>query len=174
MPRSPVSSNRAPLKATFGPPRGGISPRGAFVSIYLVPEWDGHLIAFDVVAKEAPGRWLPWTIADFGASPWETASALSNEWCGDTTESIELVDTISFETDSAGWELALVFRARLNALPPGETERIPVVSQPDDARLSVPFAAADLGRWIARQASATASGDLVSPASSASGKRLLF
>jgi len=141
------------VKATFGPPRKEVSRGGAFVSVYLVPEWDGQIVAFDIAAKEARGRWVPWTVADYGASIWETASALGDEWCGDTVETIDLVDTISLETETSGWELALIFRARLKAMPDGETGRIAVLTRGDDDRLSMRFAAADMDRWIAPDAS---------------------
>ncbi len=120
----------------------------ATLTVHVVPVFKGVLIAFDVDAPEASGRWLPWTPLEHGGNPWETASAIVGEWCGGAVVELRLVDVIA-RGAGAEWGLALVFRAELTALPGGERGQPHPCAPPEHGSVRG-FAAADLARWLAQ------------------------
>jgi len=136
-------------RAFFGPPRDGFVTGGAHISVYLVPVFERQLVVFDVQAREARGRWLPWDILDFGANPYEAASALADEWCGGGLSDLSLVDVMSFPVEGGGWELTIVFRAELDERPAGDDSRTPYLFEPGEADAMGPFDPVDLLRWLA-------------------------
>jgi len=152
-----------PARAFFGPPNDGFVSGGAHISVYLVPVYRGRLVVFDVQAREARGRWLPWDILDFGANPYETASALADEWCGVALSDLSLVDVMSFPVEGGGWELTIVFRAELDEGPRGDDARTPFVFAPGVVDAIGPFDAVDLQRWIDGPAAAPARPHVQSP-----------
>ena len=81
-----------------------------------------------------------------GANPYEIASTIVDEWCDGAMSDLRLVDVISREGDG-GWELAVVFRAELTALPRGE-RGAPRVCDPQDLAGVQGFEAVDLERWL--------------------------
>jgi hypothetical protein len=137
-----------PGRAFFGPPSDGFVSGGAHISVYLVPVYNGRLVVYDVQAKEARGRWLPWDVLDFGANPYEAASALADEWCGVGLSDLSLVDVMSFPVEGGGWELTLIFRAELDEGPRGDNTRTPFVFAPGVVDAIGPFDPVDLQRWI--------------------------
>jgi hypothetical protein len=120
--------------AFFGRPVPGVTPGGACIAVYLVPVHERRLVVFDVAAREARGRWLPWDVMEFRANPYETAAALADDWCAGAVSELTLADVLSFPLEAGGWELAIVFRAELMATPPA-----------DDARSPFTFAEGELG-----------------------------
>lgn len=116
------------------------------ITVSLVPIHGGDVVAFEVTAREARGVWLPWTTLEFGQSPWESASILADEWCDGHEIAIDLVDAISI-LDGDAWQLAIVFRARLAALPSAKADRVPVAAHDHGDSLCNPFSAADVSRW---------------------------
>ncbi len=133
--------------AYFPPPRTSFRPGDSFISVHLVPLWQGRLVVFDIDEPPARGRWLPWTVAWFQANPYEVASALVEEWCGTFPHDLRFVDALSFETEGGGWELALVFRAELGEQPVSAAGRRLVLVDPADLAPVGRFDAADLARW---------------------------
>jgi hypothetical protein len=133
--------------AFFGKPRGEYTSGGAHLAVYLVPVFDGRLVAFDVHTAGARDRWLPWGILTFGGNPYEDASALADDWCQGAVADLRLVDVISGSA-MGSWELALVFRAELTAMPAADARRSPVpLPRPLDASIRQ-FQPADLERWL--------------------------
>jgi hypothetical protein len=136
-------------QAYFGRPQATFVPGGAHVAVYLVPVYEGRLVVFEVRAPGVRGRWLPWTVMEYGANPYETAAALADDWCQGAVSSLGVVDVLSFPFDADGWELALVYRAELTARPTGDANRAPVVFAPGEADAIGPFDPVDLQRWVA-------------------------
>ena len=121
----------------------------AALTVHVVPVFEGALVAFDVDAPEARGRWLPWTPLAHGGNPWETASAVMDEWCDGAVADLRLVDVIARREEEGGeWGLAIVFRAELTAFPRGERGRPHSCAPPEHTRVRG-FAAVDLARWLA-------------------------
>lgn len=135
-------------QAFFGKPTGGLTAGGAHISVYLVPVYQGRLVVFDVAARQARGRWLPWDVMEFGANPYETAAALADDWCGGAVSSLTLADVMSFPFDGGGWELAIIFRAGLTALPPGDDVRSPFLFPEGEVDAIGLFDPVDITRWI--------------------------
>lgn len=136
--------------AFFGRPQAAPVDGGFHVTIHLVPVFDGRLVVFDVTAAVARGRWLPWTVAPFAANPWEVAAELADDWLQGAIDDLSLVDVLSFESPGRGWELAIVFRAALTAVPPPEPgrERSPFVFAPGAFDAIAAFDPVDLERWV--------------------------
>lgn len=141
-------------QAFFGKPTAGLTAGGAHISVYLVPVFRGRLVVFDVAARQARGRWLPWDVMEFGANPYETAAALADDWCEGAVSALTLADVMSFPFEGGGWELAIVFRAELTALPAGDDARSPFVFAEGEADAIGLFDPADLVRWIGGSAGA--------------------
>jgi hypothetical protein len=140
--------------ARFGPPVAAFQRGGAHVAVHLVPVFDGRLVAFDV-GPPAPGRWLPWDLLPFAGNPYESAAALGDEWCDGAVIDLRLCDALSLAAPGESWELALIFRAELDAMPAGDDARAPVALGAGPALASVTrFAAADLERWLAETSAA--------------------
>ncbi len=127
-------------------------PGGAHVAVYVVPVFAGQLLVFDVDAPGVRGRWLPWTVLEYGANPYETAAALGDDWCEGAVSALEVVDVLSFPYELDGWELALVFRAELTTPPRGDAHRRPVLVAPGRLDAIGPFDPVDLLRWVERGA----------------------
>lgn len=125
-------------------------PGGAHVAVYVVPVFAGELLVFDVDAPGVRGRWLPWTVLEYGANPYETAAALGDDWCEGAVSALEVVDVLSFPSELDGWELALVFRAELTKRPEGDAQRRPVLAAPEGIDAIGPFDPVDLLRWVER------------------------
>lgn len=134
--------------AIFGPPAGDLTEGGAHITVNLVPVFQGRLVAFDVTASEARGRWLPWTVLPFGGNPYETASDLAEEWCRGAVADLRLVDVMSFSLVRGSWELAIVFRAQLTEKPPSLRDRIPSIYEPGHFDAIGSFDPVDLRRWV--------------------------
>ena len=100
------------------------------LTVHVVPVLQGQLVTFLLEAPGPGGRWLPWTVLKQGANPYEIASTIVDEWCDGAMSDLRLVDVISREGDE-GWELAVVFRAELTALPRGERGEPRVCESPD-------------------------------------------
>ncbi len=139
---------------------------GVLLSVHVVPVLEGRIVAFVLDAGGPKGRWLPWTVLKHGANPYEIASTVVDEWCDGAMSDLRLVDVISRE-GSDGWELAVVFRAELTALPRGERGS-PRVCDPQDHGSIEGFEAVDLERWLGAAAPAAAS------TLDADGSRLVF
>lgn len=135
-------------RAFFGAPREGLARGGMHVTVHLVPLFEGRLVVFDVSAKAAHGRWLPWAVLEFGRNPYEAASLLADDWCDVPLADLSLADVMSFEVDGGGWELAIVFRAVLSAAPAGDGERRPVLFEAGHFDAIGPFDPVDLQRWM--------------------------
>ncbi|MCC7363735.1 MAG: hypothetical protein IT303_05150 [Dehalococcoidia bacterium] len=137
--------------AFFGRPQAQPVPGGMHVTVHLVPVSEGRLVVFDVTAAEARGRWLPWTTMPFGGNPWEVAATLADDWLDGAIDDISLVDVLSLSLSGSGWELAIVFRARLTALPPAEParHRAPYVFPTGAFDAIGSFDPVDLERWVA-------------------------
>lgn len=136
--------------AFFGKPHPGLVSGGFHVSVHVVPVFEGRLVVFDVTAPAARGRWLPWTVAPFGANPWQIAAELADDWLQGAIEDLSLADVLSYDVPGGGWELAIVFRAKLTALPPAEPQwqRAPVVFERGAFDAIGTFDPADLERWV--------------------------
>jgi len=134
--------------AIFGKPVSGTSPGGACIAVYLVPVHGRRLVVFDVAAREARGRWLPWDVMDFGANPYETAAALADDWCAGAVSSLTLADVLSFPLEGGGWELAIVFRTELIATPPADDARSPFTFAEGEFDAIGRFDPVDLERWV--------------------------
>lgn len=134
--------------AYFPPPRTSFRPGDSFISVHLVPVYQGRLVVFDIEEPPARGRWIPWTVAWFRANPYEVASALVEEWCGSFPDDLRFVDALSFETEGGGWELALVFRAELSERPAGGGARRPVLLERGALTAAGRFEAVELSRWV--------------------------
>jgi hypothetical protein len=137
-----------PDRAYFGRPVAGFVTGGTHITVYLIPVFEGGLVAFDVTAREARGRWLPWDVLDFAANPYEAASALADGWCDVALSDLSLVDVLSLPVEGGGWELAIVFRAELSGMPPGDDVRTPFRYEPGQNDAIGPFDPVDLERWV--------------------------
>ncbi|MFN0147978.1 MAG: hypothetical protein ACKVT1_15855 [Dehalococcoidia bacterium] len=135
-------------RAFFGPPRDTTESGGLHVSVYAVPVFDGRLVVFDVSASVARGRWLPWAVIDFQQNPYEAASLLIDDWCDVPLADLALADVMSLSVEGGGWELAIIFRAVLTALPEGDRERRPYLFEPGHYDAIGPFDPVDLQRWV--------------------------
>lgn len=135
-------------RAFFGPPEDGFVRGGAHLTVYLVPVVDGGLVVFDVEARQARGRWLPWDVLDFGQNPYEAASALADQWCNVPLRDLSLVDVMSLPVEGGGWELAIVFRGELVGVPPGDIHRKPVRFEPGQFDAIGQFDPVDIERWV--------------------------
>ena len=135
-------------RAYFGSPRTGPSAGGLQVTVYVIPVYESDLVVFDVHLSQARGRWLPWDVIDFGANPYEAASTLVDDWCDGALSDLVLVDGLSLEAPGDGWELAIVFRAELTAMPAGDGDRT-AKRVPATATDAIgPFDPVDLERWL--------------------------
>lgn len=135
-------------RAFFGRPQPGFSDGGTHITVYLVPVYDGRLVVFDVSAKEARGRWLPWNVLPFQENPYVAASELADEWCAGMVRDLRLADVMSFEMPGGGWELAIVFRADLTGEPPGDEVRTPFIFERGQFDAIGWFDPVDLQRWV--------------------------
>jgi len=149
--RSPVFSEAVAFSFFPGPARSFV-PGGAHLAIYLVPVYQGGLVVFDVSAREARGRWLPWSVLPFRGNPYEEAAALADDWCEGALADLRLVDVISAASATGSWELAIVFRAELTAMPAGNGDRQPERIPAAAVESIGPFDAVDLQRWVAAYA----------------------
>lgn len=136
------------VPARFGKPAGDFSREGSHIAVHLFPVYEGRLVAFDVPARQARGRWLPWDLLPFRGNPYETASALGDDWCDGAVTSLHLVDAISLVSPGESWELALVFRAELAEMPGGDADRVPVPLAADELAGIHRFEPVDLARWL--------------------------
>lgn len=118
------------------------------ILVYLVPVFDGRLVVFDVAARGARGRWLPWDELPERGNPYETAAELGDQWCDGAVGDLVLVDVMSLTV--AGWELAIVFRADLTALPGPDAVRAPYLFPTATFDAIGPFDSVDLERWVRR------------------------
>jgi hypothetical protein len=134
--------------AYFGRPTESFVSGGTHVTVYLIPVFAGRLVVFDVKAREAHGRWLPWDVLPWGANPYETAAALGDDWCDGAVTDLRLVDLMSFDVERGGWELAAVFRAELASPPPGDEARTPYLFPPGEFDAIGNFDPVDLERWL--------------------------
>lgn len=139
-------------QAFFGRPREGFSAGGAHLCVYLVPVFEGRLVAFDVRVRGAEGRWLPWDILSYGGNPYEDATELTEEWCQGAVDDLRLVDVMTRVAEGS-WELSLVFRANLGAMPAEDAARTPIAIEPGDVEAIQQFDAIDLLRWMEAPAS---------------------
>jgi hypothetical protein len=136
-----------PAFARFGKPAGEFVRGGAHVAVHLVPVLEGRLVAFDVQGPAA-GRWLPWDLLPFEGNPYETAAELGDDWCDGALLDLRVVDVLSLGVPGESWELALVFRAELAAMPAGDDARTPVALATADLGTVKRFGAAELKRWV--------------------------
>ena len=141
-------------QAFFGKPASTFVPGGAHVAVYVVPVFEGRLVAFDVAASAARGRWLPWDVLDFGGSPYEAAAALVDQWCEGSVSGLTIADVMSFPFAGGSWEIAVVFRAELTALPVGDDARKPIAFAAGEFDAIGNFDPIDLERWVVGKADA--------------------
>jgi hypothetical protein len=135
-------------RAFFGPPGGGPVKGGLQVSVHIVPVHEGRLVAFDVKTGELHGRWLPWAVIDYGQNPYEAAALLADDWLDVPLSDLRIVDVMSLDGPLGGWELAIVCRAEMMALPAGDGERRPFVYGPGEFDAIGAFDPIDLERWV--------------------------
>ena len=141
---------------------------GVLLTVHVAPVLQGQLVAFLLEAPGPGGRWLPWTVLKQGANPYEIASAIIDEWCDGAMSDLRLVDVISREGDD-GWELAVVFRAELTAMPRGE-RGAPRVCDSQDLAGVRGFDAVDLERWLGMAAALA----VATPTPEPDGPQLVF
>lgn len=134
--------------AYFGRPNESFVAGGTHITVYLVPVFEGRLVVFDVSAREARGRWLPWDVLEWGGNPYECASALADDWCEGAMNDLRLVDVMSFAVEGGGWELAIVFRAELFTAPAGDDVRTPYLFAAGAYDAIGSFDPVDLRRWV--------------------------
>jgi len=144
-----------PRYAYFSQPAESFVRSGAHVAVYLVPVFEGGLVVFDVSARAARGRWLPWDILEFGGNPYEAAATLADNWCGGALSDLSLVDVMSFPFEGEGWELAIVYRAELTELPRADDARTPFRFGPGEYDAIGSFDPVDLQRWVEQHGNAT-------------------
>lgn len=140
----------------FPPPAERFVSGGAHIAVYIVPVYQGSLVVFGVSAPEARGRWLPWTLLTFHGNPYEEAAALSDDWCDSAVTDLRLVDVISAASATGSWELAIVFRAELMAMPEGDRDRHPILLPAGEVEAVGLFDAVDLQRWVGDRPAAEA------------------
>lgn len=138
-----------PAYARFGPPTDEFAPDGAHVAVHVVPVVRGRLVVFDVTAPEARGRWLPWDLLPFAGNPYQVAAELADEWCGPNVLELRPVDVLSLAAPGESWELAIIFRCELEAMPGGDDVRHPEAVDPAGAEVANRFPASELIRWVA-------------------------
>lgn len=136
--------------AYFGKPSATFQPGGTHITVYLIPVFDGRLTVFDVAAREARGRWLPWDVLDWRANPYEAASALADQWCDVALKDLALADVLSLPYEGGGWELAIVFRAELAEAARGDADRRPHLFPAGEFDAIGAFDPVDLERWVRR------------------------
>lgn len=134
--------------AFYPPPRSEPVPGGLYLSVVVVPVWQGQLAVFDVVEPSARGRWLPWAPIPHARGPWEAAAEVADDWCGEVAD-LRLVDALAGEGLGGSRQLSLVFRAELLAAPRGDAQRTPVLVEVPPAEPVAGFSPADLARWVA-------------------------
>jgi len=137
-----------PRYAYFGKPAESFVRNGAHIAVYLIPVLEGALVVFDVAARAARGRWLPWDILEFGGNPYETAATLADDWCGGALSDLSLADVMSFPFEGEGWELAIVYRAELTELPRADDARAPYRFEPGEYDAIGNFDPVDIRRWV--------------------------
>jgi hypothetical protein len=123
-----------------------------------VPVFRGRLVAFDVKAGKVHGRFIPWAVIDYRQNPYEAAAVLADDWFGDAPlADLRIADVLSLDGPLGGWEMAIVYRAELASLPPGDRERTPHVY--DDGQFDAigAFDPVDLERWAGAPAAAPVS-----------------
>ncbi len=135
-------------RAFFGPPSRTAAPGGLQVSVYLVPVYQGRLLAFDIHAKAVSGRWLPWAVIDYRQNPYEAAALLADDWLDVALDDLRVVDVLSAEGPLQGWELAIVYRAALAELPKGDSDRAPYLYPADRYDAIAIFEPTDFERWV--------------------------
>lgn len=133
----------------FGPPGDAAQQGGAHVAVYLVPVFHGQLATFDVDIPGVRGRFLPWTILEYGGNPYADASLLVDDWCEGAVSDLRLVDVIGGHRVEGSQELAIVFRAELTAPPAGDPNRVTALVPGDAVEQVGPFPASELQRWVA-------------------------
>ncbi|MXX18539.1 MAG: hypothetical protein F4X03_13340 [Dehalococcoidia bacterium] len=138
---------------------------GVLLSVHVVPVLEGRIVAFVLDPPGPKGRWLPWTVLEQGANPYEIASTIIDEWCDGAMSDLRLADVISREGED-GWELAIVFRAELTALP-GHERGAPRICDAQDLAAVQGFEAVDLERWLGGGSAAT-------PATEGDSPKLVF
>lgn len=138
---------------------------GVLLSVHVVPVLEGRIVSFVLDPPGPRGRWLPWTVLEQGANPYEIASTIVDEWCDGAMSDLRLADVISREGDH-GWELAIIFRAELTALP-GHERGAPHVCDPQDLADVQGFEAVDLERWLGV-------GGAAAPATEGNSQKLVF
>ena len=134
--------------AFYGKPQQRPVAGGMHVTVHLVPVSQGRLVVFDVVADQARGRWLPWTVLPAGGNPWETAARLADDWLQGAVDDISLADVLSLQVPGGGWELAVVFRVELTRVPAADGVREPFVYAEGAFDAIGSFDPVDLERWV--------------------------
>lgn len=134
--------------AYFGPAAPSFVPGGAHVAVYLLPVYNGQLAVFDVEARQARGRWLPWDILPWRGNPYELASELADLWCQAPLTDLTLADVMSFPSPEDEWEIAIVFRAELAEPAHGDDVRTPYFFPHGQFDAIGPFDPIDLERWV--------------------------
>ena len=135
-------------QAIFGKPTKNVSAGGTFLTVHLIPVCERKLIAFDVTAPEAKGRWFPWTVLTFGTEPYEAAANLVDDWCDGSVKRLELCDVLTFKSYEDAWQISLVFRSELTEIPQGDAKRKPLIFEKELPAVIDKFKAADIQRWI--------------------------
>lgn len=138
--------------AYFGKPSSGFQPGGTHITVYLVPVFERRLTVFDVAAREARGRWLPWDVLDWGENPYEAASRLADQWCDVGLNDLALADVLSLPFEGEGWELAIIFRADLASPARGDADRVPHLFGKGEFDAIGAFDPVDLARWVGGKA----------------------
>tara|TARA_B110000263_G_C15225814_1_gene472183 strand:+ start:583 stop:1041 length:459 start_codon:yes stop_codon:yes gene_type:complete len=136
------------IQAIFGKPVKNIGAGGTFLTIHIIPVYKGKLVAFDVTAPEAKGRWFPWTVLNYGIEPYEAAANLVDDWCEGSTQQLSLCDILTFMSYEGAWQISLVFRNELITLPHGDFERKPLLFDKELPTKIDKFQSADIERWI--------------------------
>ena len=154
--------------AFYGKPQERPVAGGMHVTVHLVPVSEERLVVFDVIADQARGRWLPWTVLPFGGNPWETAARLADDWLHGAVDDISLADVLSLQVPAGGWELAVVFRVQLTRVPANDGVREPFVYAEGAFDAIGSFDPVDLERWVKAKTTPGASGD------GGGGDRLVF
>ncbi len=77
---------------------------------------------------------------------------------------------MSFPFEGGGWELAIVFRAELTALPPGDDARSPFVFSEGEYDAIGRFDPVDIERWVLGSTAVPAPAETPPP----EGPRLVF